>query len=78
MPRLERRTGAQEPLVFEHRITIGHPGEVIANGSRPAFASRAFAGLGAHSVVMGLIIIEELLENFPRPDVRLVHGGVEI
>jgi hypothetical protein len=44
--------GAQEALVFEHRITVGHAGQIIADRARPALAARPFTGMAANVRVM--------------------------
>ena len=38
------RLEAEDALVFEDGVAVGHAGEVIADGAGPAFVPGAFAG----------------------------------
>jgi hypothetical protein len=49
---------AEDPLVFQQGVTVGHPGEVVANCPRPAIAPRPFARLDPNRIVVFEIITE--------------------
>ena len=56
-----------QPLMFLHGIAIGHAGEIIADGARPALVFGPLPRQRANLAVMLAVIVEEFLKNMPRP-----------
>jgi len=69
---------AKKPLVFEHDIAVGHPGQVIAYGTVQAGLVDAAARALADFLRMREIIFKKLLEDFHRAPVGLMDDGVVI
>lgn len=69
---------AEDSLVFDHHVAVGHAGEVIADGPVQTDFLDVFLGADAQLFGMFEAVFEELLEHVDGACIGLMHDGVVV
>jgi hypothetical protein len=64
--------------MFQHHVTVRHPGEVIAHGAMQSNLAGTLAGLFANFTRMPQVKLKQFVEHPHRALVRLVNDRVEV